>query len=106
MSDFSVLPSVGDRVVVHGKHAGTVRYVGSVKYAKGDDWCGVEMDEPGVGKNNGTVKGHSYFECKGGAKMGLLVRSNAVQSEDDAALSKKGWGGIIGSSAKGALRKR
>ena len=61
MSDFSVLPSVGDRVVVHGKHTGTVRYVGSVDYANGDDWCGVEMDEPGIGKNNGTVKGKTYF---------------------------------------------
>ncbi len=87
--DFSVLPSVGDRVVVHGKNAGTVRYVGPVKYAKGDDWCGVEMDDAGVGKNNGTVKGHSYFTCQGGAKNGLLVRSSAVQSEEDAKLSQK-----------------
>ena len=53
---FSILPSVGDRVVVHGKHSGTVRFVGSVDYANGDDWCGIEMDESGIGKNNGTVK--------------------------------------------------
>ena len=54
---FTILPNIGDRVVVHGKHAGTVRFVGSVDYANGDDWCGIEMDESGVGKNNGTVKG-------------------------------------------------
>ena len=39
---------VGDRVVVHGKTIGTVRYVGSVHYSRGDDWCGVEVDEVDV----------------------------------------------------------
>ena len=84
---FSILPSVGDRVVVHGKHSGTVRFVGSVDYANGDDWCGIEMDESGIGKNNGTVKGKTYFSTA--PKMALLVRATAVQSEADAKTKKK-----------------
>ena len=33
---------------------------------------GIELDNP-VGKNNGTVKGVSYFECE--PKKGLLIRA-------------------------------
>lgn len=43
---------------------GTIRYFGKlVNNAKaGDDlWLGIEWDEEGTGKNNGTVDGHTYF---------------------------------------------
>ena len=43
--------------------------------AKGD-WIGVELDEP-EGKNNGTVKGKSYFTCA--PKHGLIVRPYDVK---------------------------
>jgi dynactin 1 len=45
-----------------------------VHYAKGE-WCGVELDEP-EGKNDGTIKGVSYFTCK--PKHGLMVRPSEV----------------------------
>ncbi len=66
--------SVGSRVnVPHlGEAAlGTVRFVGEVHYAKGE-WAGVELDEAGLGKNNGSVKGKSYFECAD--KCGVFAR--------------------------------
>lgn len=61
---------LGTRVVVQGRHKGTLAFVGSVHYAKGL-FAGVELDDP-AGKNNGTVKGHSYFKCK--PHHGMLVR--------------------------------
>ncbi|OQR95304.1 hypothetical protein ACHHYP_00116 [Achlya hypogyna] len=61
--------AVGQRVLVSGKLAGRVAFVGSVHYTKGD-LVGVVLDAP-VGKNNGTLKGHVYFECPPG--HGLMV---------------------------------
>ena len=81
------LPSVGDRVVVHGEQStlsmiwsnlGTVRFVGSLDCANGDDWCGIEMDDRDVGDNDGTVNGKTYFITE--RNMALLVRATAVQS--------------------------
>lgn len=44
-----------------GKDAkGVIAYVGVTTFATGK-WVGVILDEP-KGKNNGTVKGTSYFE--------------------------------------------
>jgi dynactin complex subunit len=40
---------------------GVLRFFGMHKVKKVMR-CGVEMDEP-VGKNNGTIKGHQYFQC-------------------------------------------
>ena len=86
MSDFSVpvrgRPRRGAR-----QARSTVRYVGSVKYAKGMTGAASKWTSLGWAKTTARSRA-GYFECKGGAKMGLLVRSNAVQSEDDAALSK------------------
>lgn len=60
---------VGARVDIRGEN-GTVRFVGPVHYAKGD-FVGVELDLP-HGKNNGTIKGVTYFECE--PKHGTMVK--------------------------------
>ena len=46
---------VGDRVLVSGSKPGTLRYVGTADFAKGE-WAGVELDDP-LGKNDGAVAG-------------------------------------------------
>merc|ERR1711935_59618 len=61
---------VGDTVSVEGYDChGTVRFVGK-HTESGKPRYGVELDEP-VGKNNGTVKGHFYFQCP--KKCGILT---------------------------------
>lgn len=60
---------VGTRVQCEGMACGaTLRFVGLHK-ENGEPRVGVELDEP-VGKNNGTVGGHAYFQCAD--KCGLL----------------------------------
>lgn len=52
---FRKLPLVvGNRVLVNGIKSGTLRYIGSVKFAQGD-FCGVELDQP-EGKHDGQVQ--------------------------------------------------
>ena len=46
---------LGDRVLVSGSKPGTLRYIGSADFAKGE-WAGVELDDP-LGKNDGAVAG-------------------------------------------------
>ncbi|EQC37014.1 hypothetical protein SDRG_05831, partial [Saprolegnia diclina VS20] len=61
--------TLDERVLVFGKLQGRVAYVGPVHYAKGD-LVGVVLDEP-LGKNDGTLKGHTYFTCA--PSHGLMV---------------------------------
>jgi len=43
---------------------GTIRFVGRTRFGKQDDttWVGIELDNP-LGRNDGSVQGHQYFEC-------------------------------------------
>ncbi|KAM7350903.1 cytoplasmic linker protein 190 isoform 2-T4 [Cochliomyia hominivorax] len=64
--------TVGDRVIVSsgfGSRPGILRYLGETQFASGN-WCGVELDEAS-GKNDGSVDGVRYFECK--QKYGIFV---------------------------------
>lgn len=47
-----------------GERRGTIRFVGKVpEIDQESTWVGVEFDEP-VGKNDGSIKGVSYFKAK------------------------------------------
>ncbi|PWN45350.1 hypothetical protein IE81DRAFT_320084 [Ceraceosorus guamensis] len=57
---------------------GSIRYVGKTQFASGI-WIGLQYDEP-VGKNDGSVQGERYFDCK--ALFGGFVRPEKVQVGD------------------------
>ncbi|GMF14903.1 unnamed protein product [Phytophthora lilii] len=66
---------VGDRVCIPDKELfGFVRFLGEITGVKGV-WVGIELDEA-YGKNDGSVKGRSYFRCK--PKHGVFARPHQV----------------------------
>lgn len=68
---------IGKRVAVSGyKSLGVLRYFGFHKVHTDELRCGVELDKP-LGKNNGTVKGHTYFSCTD--KHGVLCKPDKVR---------------------------
>ena len=78
---------VGAKVAVQGYDAiGTLQFFGKHK-EKGSLRCGVAYDAA-IGKNNGTIGGHWYFECP--ALHGILVSPNkvAIVSLDGTAFDK------------------
>ena len=57
---------IGQRVEQRGKR-GSIRYVGKLQNnpkAGGAIWLGIEWDEEGAGKHDGTVDGIKYFESE------------------------------------------
>lgn len=73
---------LGDRCEIDGDRRGTVKFVGEVKEIEnlaGFVWIGVALDEP-LGKNDGSIKGHRYFEC--GKNYGAFVKPNNIQVGD------------------------
>ncbi|KAJ8306320.1 hypothetical protein KUTeg_016865 [Tegillarca granosa] len=70
---------IGDRVIVAGQRKGTVRYLGGAKFAPGV-WYGIELDRP-VGKNDGSVNGERYFNCK--PKHGVFAPLSRIQKLGD-----------------------
>ncbi|XP_045457196.1 dynactin subunit 1 [Melitaea cinxia] len=71
--------TLGQRVMVVGKEVkGSIAYVGYPTFATGK-WIGIILDEP-KGKNNGTVRGHSYFRCD--ENYGVFVRQTQIQLLD------------------------
>ncbi|KAL0591880.1 hypothetical protein ABG067_001023 [Albugo candida] len=67
--------SIGDRVCVPASELfGYVRYIGPIDDTKGV-WIGIELDEA-CGKNDGTVKGKRYFNCK--SDHGIFTRQRQV----------------------------
>ena len=66
--------AVGKACIVTGVGSGVIRFVG-LHAENNEPRVGVEMNKP-KGKNNGTVKGHKYFECKD--RHGLLTIPSKV----------------------------
>ncbi|XP_020620574.1 CAP-Gly domain-containing linker protein 3-like [Orbicella faveolata] len=61
-TDESLGFQIGDNVMVAGQKNGVVRFIGRTQFASGM-WLGIELDQP-VGKNDGSVAGVRYFDCK------------------------------------------
>jgi len=69
-------PRLGDIVQVKTTlQEGTVKFIGGIHFKTGT-WVGIELFEHGSGKNNGTIKGVTYFKCP--EKTGLLVMISSV----------------------------
>jgi len=68
---------VGDPVIIlpGRQFTGTVRFCGYTDFAAGE-WVGVELSGP-FGKNDGSVNGVYYFECK--SLHGFFCRPNLVE---------------------------
>ncbi|CAG8570721.1 1450_t:CDS:10 [Paraglomus brasilianum] len=66
---------VGARCEINGSW-GVIRFIGVTSFSSGK-WVGVELDEPN-GKNDGSVKGKKYFECK--EKHGVFVRPSQLKT--------------------------
>ncbi|XP_026857246.2 kinesin-like protein KIF13B isoform X2 [Electrophorus electricus] len=69
---------VGETVLVANSKCGTVRYVGHTDFSDGV-WVGVELNTP-AGKNDGSVAGRQYFNCK--PNYGMLVRPDRVSQRE------------------------
>jgi Ca2+-binding EF-hand superfamily protein/diadenosine tetraphosphatase ApaH/serine/threonine PP2A family protein phosphatase len=93
-------PSVGETVLVNGKHVGVVRYLGSTQFAEGF-WVGLEMRKP-IGKHEGTVLGVSYFTCATPEpKHGTFVRLESVGPFDEGSAAAVAiQAGMRGASAR------
>ncbi|CAG0885810.1 unnamed protein product [Cyprideis torosa] len=90
---------VGDRVAVNGNRSGILRYCGTTEFAPGI-WAGCEMATT-EGKNNGSVNGVVYFQCK--ENHGLFTPISRISklgsSPDRRRASSTGnlrarWGGV------------
>ncbi|KAJ2725720.1 hypothetical protein GGI07_001088 [Coemansia sp. Benny D115] len=70
---------VGDPVIIAQQNGlcGTLRYIGPIDGKQGT-WAGVELDEVGKGKNDGSVAGKSYFVCP--PATGLFVAPSKIES--------------------------
>jgi len=64
-----------DHVKLGDKRTGTVLYIGNVKFATGD-WFGIALDDPFVGKNDGTVRNKRYFTCR--KNKGAFVKRDKI----------------------------
>ncbi|EDS39730.1 150 kDa dynein-associated polypeptide [Culex quinquefasciatus] len=74
------LLKIGQRIEVSGKDVrGVIAYVGMTSFAVGK-WVGVILDEP-KGKNNGSIKGQTYFSCD--ENYGMFVRPTQLVFLDE-----------------------
>ncbi|KAJ2378866.1 hypothetical protein IW150_000533 [Coemansia sp. RSA 2607] len=81
----------GDPVYIPAQELrGTLRYLGPIDGKQGT-WAGVELDEIGKGKNDGTVAGKVYFACP--SNTGLFLVPSKVESLVNRTSGPDGIGG-------------
>ncbi|KAJ1953476.1 hypothetical protein EC988_002973, partial [Linderina pennispora] len=70
---------VGDPVFIPSMSlSGTLRFLGAIDGKQGM-WAGVELDEQGKGKNDGSAGGKAYFSCP--PKTGLFLVHSKVEPQ-------------------------
>merc|ERR1719510_860234 len=78
--DSTALASFGDKIWLNRTYelkdgrVGTVKFIGKTLFKPGIEWFGMELTK-GKGKNNGTVMGQSYFNCKKGTGVFVQITS-------------------------------
>ncbi|RKP24047.1 CAP Gly-rich domain-containing protein, partial [Syncephalis pseudoplumigaleata] len=76
---------INDRVRVESMNIeGTLRFLGSTHFKPGT-WAGIELDEEGAGKNDGSVAGHVYFTCPPQTGIFVLASKLSQPIEGDSA---------------------
>lgn len=81
MSEIAVKLVVGARVIVSpGDRRAEVMYVGKIHEIAAGYWIGVQYDEV-VGKNDGSIRGHRYFDCA--PDCGGFLRPDHVVIDSD-----------------------
>ncbi|CAF5092375.1 unnamed protein product [Rotaria sp. Silwood1] len=70
----SITFHIGDKVYCHN-HLAIVRFIGRTAFADGI-WIGIEFVSRPLGKNDGSVNGQVYFQCK--QNHGLFIRPNRL----------------------------
>ena len=73
MSELSEF-KIGQTVELSDGRTAIIQYIGNPQFAPGD-WLGVVLDDA-TGKNDGSVQGKRYFECRPG--HGMFLRPAAV----------------------------
>ncbi|KAI9596550.1 hypothetical protein BDF19DRAFT_421587 [Syncephalis fuscata] len=73
---------VNSRVRVESMNIeGTLRFLGSTHFKPGT-WAGIELDDEGAGKNDGSVAGHVYFSCP--PQTGIFVLASKLSAPSNA----------------------
>ena len=65
---------LGQTVLSKDGRQGVIRYIGNATFATGA-WLGLELPDD-KGKNDGSVNGERYFECRPG--FGIFVRPESI----------------------------
>ncbi|KAJ6234884.1 nip100 protein [Anaeramoeba flamelloides] len=65
---------IGDTVSIFANE-GTIRFIGDTQFSPGT-WVGIELKTPN-GRNDGSIQGIKYFECKKG--FGIFVRPSQIR---------------------------
>ncbi|MCJ1392500.1 hypothetical protein MMC18_005368 [Xylographa bjoerkii] len=94
LSDFAV----GQTVELQDGRTAIVRFLGNPNFAPGD-WIGVELDDAS-GKNDGSVQGQRYFDCKPGHGMFVRPGVAAIVDEPTPRHMKKAEGNLNGAASK------
>ncbi|KAI8084716.1 uncharacterized protein BX664DRAFT_337611 [Halteromyces radiatus] len=84
-------PRIGDRVLVEGRQLyGTLRFLGPTEFKTGT-WAGIELDNIGTGKNDGSVQGIYYFTCAPNTGIFVLSSKIVLVSRNSHNINKKNY---------------